>query len=171
MEKKASIWIRLLGFGFAYSMGLTAALVYPPFLLILIPVGVVLVARFWWNSGLVQHHLGSLCGGTCLRHGIRSPVGNLLRQLPYTGLFKPDLSRQIQLSGVVHPCTVGRDTPFWAVDFWNPRGWMGFAATGFILKRWRLEGLLLGVLAVAGALLSLGPCPASSLTCCGGLSG
>ena len=156
-----SIWIRLLGFGLAYSMGLTAALVYPPFLLILIPVGVVLILRVWWNNGVLSIVWGALAAGLAYGTVFDRLWGiyyDNYRTLECSNLTCPDKYNSLALSTLA----LWEEIPHFGLSISGIQGG-GWVLLPLVLlsKRWRWEGLCLGVLAVVGALLSLGPCPAS----------
>ncbi len=156
-----SIWVRLLGFGLAYSMGITAALVYPPFLLILIPVGVVLVLRFWWNGGFFSLLWGLLAAAAAYGTIFDRLWGiyfDNYRVLDCTNLTCPDKYNSLALSTLA----LWEEVPHLGLSLSGIQGG-GWLLLPLVLlnRRWRWEGLAMGVLAVVGALLSLGPCPAS----------
>ncbi len=156
-----SIWVRLLGFGLAYSMGITAALVYPPFLLILIPVGVVLVLRFWWNGGFFSLLWGALAAGAAYATIFDRLWGiyfDNYRVLDCSNLTCPDKYNSLTLSTLA----LWEEIPHLGLSLSGIQGG-GWLLLPLVLlnRRWRWEGLAMAVLAVTGALLSLGPCPAS----------
>ena len=164
MDSASGFWISLFD-------GAHSRIVYPPFLLILIPVGVVLVIRFWWHSGWFSIIWGAIAGGLAYATVFDRLWGiyyDNYRTLDCANLTCPDKYNSLALSTLA----LWEEIPHFGLSISGIQGggWILFPLVLFS-KRWRWEGLMLGVLAVVGALLSLGPCPASEPTFCGGLSG
>ena len=154
-------WVRLFGFVLAYSMGVLAALIYPPFLLILVPVGLVLIIRFWWQSGFSSIFWGLLAAGLAYATVFDRLWGiyfDNYRVLDCSELTCPDKYNSMAVSSVALFDVV----PKYGLSITGLQGGAWLLLPFVLLsKRWRMEGGLLGVLAVIGSLLALGPCPAS----------
>ena len=156
-----SVWVRLFGFGLAYSMGVLAALIYPPFLLILVPVGVVMIVRLWWQSGFFSIFWGLLAAGLAYATIFDQLWGiyfDNYRVTDCSDLTCPDKYNSLALSTLA----LWDEIPHFGLSISGIQGG-GWLLMPLVLlsKRWRWEGALLGMLAVLGALLALGPCPAS----------
>ncbi len=152
-----SIWTRLFGFALAYSMGVTAALVYPPFLLILIPVGVVVVFRFWKQGGFLSIFWGVLAAGLAYATIFDRLWGiyfDNYRVLDCTDLTCPDKYNSLALSTLA----LWEQIPHFGLSLSGIQGgsWVLLPLV-LLSKRWRWEGLLFGVLANSRRMLNSSP--------------
>ena len=150
--------VRVFGAGLAFTMGAISALVYPPFLLMLIPVGGFTVFSFWRRSGFSSIFLPIIIGALAYWAVFDSLWGiyfDNYRALECGNLTCPDRYNSLALSNLA---------------LWEPIFHDGLSLSGLYGAPWllapfvllhpklRWAGLGLALVSALYAFLSLGPC-------------
>ena len=162
LGNKRHPFVRIWGFVLAYCMGVLSALIYPPFLLLLLPVGVVLVWKFWRQGGIFSPFWGVVAGGLAyatIFETLWKIYYENYRTLDCADLTCPDKYNSLAMSNLalVEPIASS------GLSLSGISGGAWVLCVGVLLaRRMRGQGLLLCILAGVGAFLSLGPCPAST---------
>ena len=154
--------LRIFGAILAFSMGAISALVYPPFLLMLIPLGAFVTISFWRKSGFISIFLPIIIGGLAYW-----AVFDILWEIYF------DNYRALKCADLTCP---DRYNSFaWSnLALWEPVRNEGLSLSGLYAAPWllvpmvllhpkfRWSGLGLGIVSAIYAILSLGPCPNST---------
>jgi hypothetical protein len=158
-NKKRGKSIRICGFVLAYSMGSLAALIYPPFLMMLVPVGLILVVSFLWNGGFfgwVMGYVAAWMSYLTVFDDIWSIYRNNYRVVDCTDLTCPDRYNSIALSDLM----LFEPIPQQGLSLSGLQGGAWLLVPVVLLHpRLRFRGVLLGAVAILLAFLSMGPCP------------
>ena len=158
-DQKRAAGVRVFGVVLAFSMGCVSALVYPPFLLMFLPIGLLVVLPFWKNSGFLS---------------ILLPIA--IAGLAYWAIFDTlwgiyyDNHRVLNCVNLKCPdrynCFAWSNLALWEPIYQHGLSLSGLQGASWVLlpfvllhPKFRWKGLGIGVVAGVYVLMALGPCP------------
>lgn len=158
-NQKRTPFIRGFGVLLSFSMGVIGALVYPPFLLMFIPIGLLVVFPFWKNSGFLSVLLPIAIAGLAYWSIFDTLWGIYYdnhRVLDCANLNCPDRYNSFAVSSLA----------LWEPIERHGLSLSGLQAAGWLLPpfvllhpKFRWKGLGFGIVALGYVFMSLGPCP------------